>query len=64
MTGRFWLARGSPGRDACAVIPNFTDGYTGMVPDAGAHEGETPPMRFGVGAYLPPAGPPQVKAAQ
>jgi hypothetical protein len=53
MTGRFALAPGSPGLDAGAVLPNFTDGYTGAAPDAGAHESGTLPMQFGVKAYLP-----------
>ena len=58
MTGRFWLAQKSPGRDAGIALPNFTDGHTGAAPDIGAHEGDTPPMQFGVRAYLParPAG--------
>lgn len=53
MTGRFSLAPGSPGHDAGAVVPNFTDGYTGTAPDTGAHESGTPPIQFGVKAYLP-----------
>ena len=53
MTGQFSLAPGSPGHNAGAVIPNFTDGYTGTAPDIGAHESGTPPMQFGVKAYLP-----------
>ena len=53
MTGRFALAPGSPGHDAGAVVPNFTDGHTGAAPDVGAHESGTPPMQFGVRAYLP-----------
>lgn len=58
MTGRFWLAQKSPGRDAGIAWPNFTDGASGAAPDIGAHESDTPPMQFGVRAYLPsrPAG--------
>jgi len=52
MTGKFSLAPDSPGHDAGAVIPNFTDGYTGPAPDIGAHESGTPPMQFGVKAYV------------
>jgi hypothetical protein len=56
MTGRFSLAPGSPGHNAGATVPDFTGGYTGSAPDIGAHESGTPPMQFGVEAYLP-AGP-------
>ena len=52
MTGRFYLAPGSPGFKAGAVVPNFTDGHAGPAPDVGAHESGTPPMQFGVKAYL------------
>jgi len=55
MTGKFSLAPGSPGRDLGAVLPNFTDGYTGSAPDIGAYESGTPPMQFGIMAYLPAA---------
>lgn len=53
MTGNFALAPTSPGHDAGEVLPNYTDGYTGSAPDVGAHESGTPPMQFGVKAYLP-----------
>ena len=49
-TGRFQLAPNSPGAGAAAVIPNFSDGYTGPAPDMGAHQRGQPPMQFGVGA--------------
>lgn len=50
MTGWFSLAPGISGHDAGAVVPNFTDGYTGSASDIGAHETGTPPMQFGVKA--------------
>lgn len=34
----FALATGSLGVDRGVVIPNFTDGFTGVAPDIGAHE--------------------------
>ena len=52
MTGRFSLAQGGLGRDAGAIVPDFTDGHTGSAPDIGAHEGGMPPMQSGVRAYV------------
>ena len=49
-TGRFHLAPNSPGAGAGVVIPNFSDGYSGPAPNAGAHQRGQPPMRYGVGA--------------
>ncbi|NUQ63092.1 MAG: hypothetical protein HUU20_11500 [Pirellulales bacterium] len=49
-TGRFQLSPTSPGAGAGQPIPNFSDGYTGQLPDIGAHHRGSPPMRFGVGA--------------
>ena len=48
--GQFQLAEGSLGVDAGTPIPNFSDPYTGGAPDIGAHERDTPPLRFGVAA--------------
>jgi hypothetical protein len=59
MTGKFSLAPSSPGYNAGAILPNFTDGYAGSAPDIGAHESGTPPMQFGVKAYLPAGTAPQ-----
>ena len=59
MTGKFSLAPSSPGHNAGVILPNFTDGYTGSAPDIGAHESGTPPMQFGVKAYLPAGTAPQ-----
>ena len=54
-SGNFQLAPDSLGFDKGAVIPNFSDRFTGAAPDIGAHEAGTPPMVFGVKAnYLPP----------
>jgi hypothetical protein len=53
--GLYQLAPGSPGRDAGVPIPNFNDGFAGSAPDMGAHEGGTPPMRFGVRGGAEPA---------
>jgi hypothetical protein len=50
--GQFQLAPASPGYDGAVRLPNFNDGYTGRGPDIGAHEADTPPMQFGVSAYL------------
>lgn len=41
----------SPGYDAGAVLPNFSDGFAGKAPDMGAHEAGTVPLQFGVDAY-------------
>jgi hypothetical protein len=54
LTGKFSLQAKSPGHDQGRVIPNFTDGYNGSAPDMGAHEDGTPPLEFGVNAYLTP----------
>jgi hypothetical protein len=48
--GNYQLATGSTGRDICAFLPNFSDGYGDSAPDCGAHEAGSPPMRFGIGA--------------
>ena len=48
--GNYQLAVGAPGYDAGARIANFNDAFTGGAPDVGAHEGGTPPMRFGIAA--------------
>ena len=50
--GVFTLDSSSPGYDSGMSIPNFNDVFTGRAPDMGAHEAGTPPMQFGVGAYL------------
>jgi hypothetical protein len=47
--GNYQLAPGSRGHDEGVRIPNFNDGFTGAGPDIGAHEGDTPAMRFGPG---------------
>jgi hypothetical protein len=51
-SGRYALAPDSPGFDAGLRIPSFNDDYTGRAPDVGAQEAGTPPLQFGVGAYL------------
>jgi hypothetical protein len=50
--GVFTLDKSSPGYDAGVRIPNFNDVFHGNGPDVGAHEAGSPPMQFGVGAYL------------
>ncbi|MCJ7740629.1 hypothetical protein MUP32_04930, partial [Candidatus Microgenomates bacterium] len=50
--GSFYLNSTSGGFDKAVLLPNFNDGYTGTAPDMGAHEANTPPMEFGVNAYL------------
>jgi hypothetical protein len=52
--GNYQLAPGTPGYDQGARIANFNDDYTGAAPDVGAHEGGTPPMRFGIDAASAP----------
>jgi len=49
-TGRSQLAPSSPGAGVGRPILNSSDGYTGRVPDVGAHQRGAPPMRCGVGA--------------
>ena len=49
--GRYSLMSTSPGYDAGELLPNFSDGFTGIAPDVGAHEASTAPMEFGVNAY-------------
>jgi acetyl esterase/lipase len=49
--GKYALSSSSPGYDAGELLPNFSDGFTGIAPDAGAHEASTAPMEFGVNAY-------------
>jgi hypothetical protein len=46
--GNYQLAPGSRGYDEGVRLPNFNDGFTGAGPDIGAHEGDTPAMRFGL----------------
>ena len=41
------MAPSSPGHNAGAILPNFTDGYTGPAPDIGAHESGMPPIASG-----------------
>jgi hypothetical protein len=50
--GEFALAVGTPGHDAGQELANFNDGYEGAAPDMGAFERGSPPMEFGVDAYL------------
>jgi hypothetical protein len=50
--GDFSLDPSSPGFDAGVVIPNFNDNFHGKGPDIGAFEAGSPPMEFGVKAYL------------
>ena len=49
--GLYQLKKGSKGYDKGAVIPNFSDGYEGAAPDIGAHEYDTPAMKFGREAW-------------
>jgi len=51
--GIFQLDSASPGVGAGEPLPNFSAGYTGKMPDIGAHQRGTPPMRFGVSAREP-----------
>jgi hypothetical protein len=54
-TGNFQLDKTSAGYDAGESIPNFSDGYTGVAPDMGAHENGWDSMKFGVNAvFIPP----------
>jgi PKD repeat protein len=55
-SGDFTLAPISLGFGAATVLPNFNDQFaaSGANPDMGAHQSGTPPMQFGVNAYLPP----------
>jgi acetyl esterase/lipase len=58
--GKYMLTSTSPGYDAGELLPNFSDGFTGIAPDVGAHEASTAPLEFGVNAYrkgLPMASP-------
>ena len=50
-SGKYQLAPESPGCDKGERIPGFNDGFAGAGPDIGAHEGDTPPIEFGVDAY-------------
>jgi hypothetical protein len=43
----FHLAPRSPGYDQGIRLPNFNDHFTGIAPDIGAHEANTPPLQFG-----------------
>jgi hypothetical protein len=47
--GNYQLDPSSPGYDRGVRIPNFNDAYTANGPDMGAHEGDTPAMKLGVG---------------
>ena len=49
--GVYALDPSSPGYDAGAFLPNFSDGFTGMAPDMGAQEAGTAPLQFGIDAY-------------
>jgi hypothetical protein len=49
-TGNYQLDTGSKGLDVGQVLPNFSDGFIGSAPDAGAHENGAPPMSFGISA--------------
>lgn len=49
--GTWALDPSSPGFDAGVVLPNFSDGFSGVAPDMGAQEAGTAPMQFGVDAY-------------
>jgi hypothetical protein len=54
-TGDFQLDKASAGYDSGELIPNFSDGYTGLAPDMGAHENGWDDMKFGVKAeFVPP----------
>lgn len=50
--GVFMLKPSTGGLDAGVIIFNFNDDFKGKGPDIGAHEYGTPPMEFGVNAYL------------
>jgi hypothetical protein len=55
ITGNFQLEKSSVGYDAGELIPNFSNGYTGLAPDMGAHENGWDDMEFGVNAvFVPP----------
>jgi len=55
--GNFQLDKTSVGYDAGELIPNFSDGYTGVAPDMGAHENGWAVLAFGVNAvFVPPSG--------
>lgn len=56
-TGQFQLLPDSTGANVGQVIPNFSDGYTGHAPDIGAHQRNTPPLRYGVNAGTKPRRP-------
>jgi hypothetical protein len=43
----YGLAAGSPGHDDGAVVPNFSDGFSGKAPDRGAQEQGAPTLQFG-----------------
>jgi hypothetical protein len=51
--GNYQLDTSSPGYDKGIRLPNFNDGFTGNGPDVGAHESETPAMRFGPSGHVP-----------
>lgn len=46
--GKYQLAPNSPGWDGGKRIPNINDEFHGNAPDIGAHEGGSPPMKFGL----------------
>lgn len=53
----YFLASGSKGLDAGAVLPGFNDGYTGSAPDVGAYETGQAVFEYGVSAYTTPTVP-------
>ena len=48
--GNYQLESGSKGLDVGEAVPNFSDGYQGSAPDAGAHESGSAAMQFGISA--------------
>jgi hypothetical protein len=49
-TGNYQLDAGSKGLAIGELLPNFSDGFLGTKPDMGAHESDTPAMKFGISA--------------
>src|SRR5262249_6431536 len=60
--GNFSLAVNTSGYHAGIPLPNFNDQYA--LPDIGAHQSGTPPMRFGLAAAPSAVGPPPAPPAQ
>jgi hypothetical protein len=54
--GNYQLDASSPGYDRGMRLPNFNDGFTGAAPDVGAHESDTPAMKFGPSGHVPSGG--------